>query len=53
MDNRQIGLICQLSGCVLGLISVISIVKQNPIVVGGLCLGAGLYFVGRYLKDRF
>lgn len=52
MDNRTIGLICQASGCVLGLISVISIVKQNPIVVAGLCLGAGLYFCGRYIKDK-
>jgi len=53
MDNKQIGLICQLAGCILGLISVISIVKQNPIVVTGLCLGAGLYFAGKFLKDRY
>lgn len=53
MDNRKLGLILQLSSMVLGLISVIAIVKQNPVVVTGLCLSAGLYFVGRYIKDRY
>jgi len=52
MDNRMIGLICQATSCIIGLISIIAIVKQNPVVVTGLCLSAGLYFVGRYIKDR-
>jgi len=53
MDNRTIGLICQASGCGLGLISVLAIIRQNPLVVGGILVGAALYFVGRYIKDRF
>lgn len=52
MDNRTIGLICQATSCVVGIISIIAIVKQNPVVVAGLILSAGLYFVGRYIKDR-
>ena len=52
VDNRQIGLICQGAGCILGIVSVIAIVRQNPIVVAGLCIGAGLYFAGVYIKDR-
>jgi len=52
MDNRTIGLICQVSGCILGLISILAIVRQNTLVVGGILAGAALYFVGRYIKDR-
>lgn len=52
MDNRTIGLICQATSCIIGVIALVAIVKQNPIVVTGLCLAAGLYFVGRFIKDR-
>jgi len=52
VDKRTIGLICQASGCVLGLISILAIVSQNPLVVGGILVGAALYFIGRYIKDR-
>jgi len=52
MDNRTIGLICQATSGIVGLISIIVIIKQNPVVVAGLILSAGLYFVGRFIKDR-
>jgi len=50
MDKKQIGEYVQMVGYGLGAVSVILLVLKLPIVLILAIIGAGLYFIGSWLK---
>jgi len=50
MDKKQIGEYVQMAGYGLGTVSVILLVLKLPIVLILATIGAGLYFIGSWLK---
>jgi len=50
MDNKQIGLILQIGGCLLGAIVAVLILKWHPVLISLEAVSAAMYFVGQYLR---
>jgi hypothetical protein len=50
MTKQEIGLYLQVGGIVLGAVVAVTLVTIHPIPIVLLGIGAGLYFVGDYLK---
>ena len=48
--NRQIGQYLQIGGVVLGAIAMVLLITRHPVLMGLNLLGAGLYFVGQFLR---
>jgi hypothetical protein len=52
MNKEKIGLVIQIVGVVLGVIGVLSLISQHPLIIGLEVLAAGLWFLGKHFKTQ-
>lgn len=52
MNKSKIGLIVQISSVLLGVVGLLTIISQHPLIVGLEVIAAGLWFLGKYIKTQ-